>query len=60
MMKRILSLLAFSIIFSAVLWAQSMTDEQVVGYVKSATAAGKSQKQILTELAARGVTRTQA
>ena len=59
-MKRILSLLAFSIVFSAVLWAQSMTDEQVVGYVKSATAAGKSQKQIMTELAAKGVTRTQA
>ena len=59
-MKRILSLLTFSIVFSAVLWAQSMTDEQVVGYVKSATAAGKSQKQIMTELAAKGVTRTQA
>jgi len=59
-MKRILSLLAFSIVFSTVLRAQSMTDEQVVGYVKSATAAGKSQKQIITELAARGVTRTQA
>lgn len=59
-MKRILSLLTFSIVFSAVLWAQSMTDEQVVEYVKSATAVGKSQKQIMTELAAKGVTRTQA
>ena len=59
-MKKILSLLTFSFLITTCLWAQSMTDEQVVGYVKSATAAGKSQKQILTELAARGVTRTQA
>ena len=59
-MKKILSLLTFSFLITTCLWAQSMTDEQVVGYVKSATAAGKSQKQILTELAAKGVTRTQA
>ena len=37
-----------------------MTDAQVVEYVKSAMAAGKSQDQIGKELLARGVTREQA
>jgi protein involved in polysaccharide export with SLBB domain len=37
-----------------------MTDAQVVEYVKSATAAGKSQEQISRELLARGVSREQA
>jgi len=61
MMKKLFSLLVFSILFSAgELWAQSMSDNQVVEYVKSATEAGKSQKQIITELAARGVTPAQA
>ena len=60
-MKKLLSLLAFSFLLSAgEVWAQSMTDDQVVEYVKSATEAGKSQKQIMTELAARGVNRAQA
>lgn len=54
-------MLVFSILLSAgQVWAQSMSDDQVVEYVKSATEAGKSQKQIMTELAARGVTRAQA
>ena len=61
MMKKLFSLLVFSILLSAgEVWAQSMSDDQVVEYVKSATEAGKSQKQIMTELAARGVTRAQA
>ena len=61
MIKKLFSLLAFSILLSVgEVWAQSMSDDQVVEYVKSATEAGKSQKQIMTELAARGVTRAQA
>ena len=60
MVKRILSLFLLSIVLTTAAWAQSMSDEQVVSYVKAATAAGKSQKQIITELAARGVTREQA
>ena len=36
-----------------------MTDEQVVSYVKQATAQGKSQQQIGKELLARGVTSDQ-
>ena len=40
--------------------AQALTDKQVVEYIQSASAEGKSQNQIATELAARGVTREQA
>ncbi len=60
-MKKLISLFVFSLLLSTgSMWAQSMSDQQVVEYVKSATEAGKSQKQIMTELAARGVTRAQA
>jgi protein involved in polysaccharide export with SLBB domain len=37
-----------------------MSDDQVIEYVKNAQAAGKSQKQMISELGARGVTRAQA
>ena len=60
MMKRFISLCVFSILFSIGIQAQSMSDNQVVQYVKSATEAGKTQKQIMTELVAKGVTRAQA
>ena len=62
MMKRILYLfmLLLFMTFSGHIYAQSMSDEQVIEYVKTANAAGKSQKQIINELAARGVTRAQA
>ena len=60
-MKKLISLLVCAFLLSAgEVWAQSMSDDQVVEYVKSATEAGKSQKQIMTELAARGVARAQA
>lgn len=52
--------MTFSIVFSTVIWAQALSDEQVVEYVKTATAAGKSQKLILTDLTVKGVTRAQA
>ena len=61
MMKKLISLFIFSLLLSiGSIWGQTMSDNQVVEYVKTATAAGKSQKQIMTELAARGVTRSQA
>ena len=60
MMKKLLSLFLFSFVLATVTWAQSMTDEQVVNYVKTATQAGKPQQQIMKELAAKGVTRAQA
>ena len=60
-MKKLISLIVFSLLLSiGNVWAQTMSDNQVVEYVKTATAAGKSQKQIMTELAAKGVTRAQA
>ena len=59
MMKKFLSFLAFSFLLTTSISAQKMSDDQVVEYVKTATAAGKPQKQIMTELAAKGVTREQ-
>lgn len=59
-MKKIISLLVFSWLVALGVNAQTMSDNQVVEYVKTATANGKSQKQIMTELAAKGVTRAQA
>ena len=60
MMKKLFSLFVFSLLISTGVWAQSLSDDQVVEYVKTATEAGKSQKQIMTELVAKGVTRAQA
>ena len=45
---------------AATLHAQTMSDEQVLNYVKDGLSHGKQQKQIATELARRGVTREQA
>ena len=60
-MKSFFSLLVFAFLLTVgEVWAQSISDDQVVEYVKSAKQAGKSQKQIMSELAARGVTRAQA
>ena len=55
------SLIAAILLCSASLtvYAQ-MTDDQVIEYVKTATAAGKSQEQIGQELLLRGVTQEQA
>lgn len=60
MIKKLFSLLLLTFLVNGSIWAQSMSDEQVISYVKAATEAGKSQKQIITELSARGVTRAQA
>lgn len=46
-------------IISGSVYAQRMSDEQVVGYVQQAQASGKSQKQITSELLSRGVTQEQ-
>ena len=40
--------------------AAQMTDDAVVNYVKAGMAAGKSQQEMISELARRGVTREQA
>lgn len=45
---------------SVSLLASAMTDDQVIAYIKRASAAGKSDQQISQELLARGVTAEQA
>ena len=60
MIKKLFSFLLFALLVNGTVLAQSMSDEQVIEYVKTASTAGKSQKQIMTELAAKGVTRAQA
>ena len=49
-----------SLFMAATLMASAMTDQEVINYIKTATAAGKSNQQIGKELMARGVTPEQA
>ncbi len=56
----LLSIIGLTIISIPTLAASTMTDRQVLEYVKKGMADGKSQKDLLTELAARGVDRAQA
>jgi len=59
--KKLLLLFMLIGLSTAPMLAQmGMTDQQVIEYVKTSTEAGKSQKQIMSELAAKGVTRDQA
>lgn len=58
-MRKILSLLLFAFVFSTASFAQQMSDEQVVQYVKDGQKAGKTQQQMTTELMRRGVTKEQ-
>lgn len=58
-MRRLLLLIFCIFALSGFVHAQRMSDEQVVEYVKNAQAAGKSQKQMTTELLRRGVTQEQ-
>ena len=61
MRRRILLLSVLLMFISLPVVAQTtMTDEEVMEYVKKATEQGVSQKQIIVDLAAKGVTRAQA
>ncbi|MBR5540879.1 MAG: SLBB domain-containing protein [Bacteroides sp.] len=62
MFKKSLIFCLMMLCFSATPWAQggSMSDQQVMEYVEIGMQQGKSQQQIATELARRGVTREQA
>ena len=62
MFKKSLIFCLMMLCFSATPWAQGggMTDQQVMEYVEMGIQQGKSQQQIATELARRGVTREQA
>ena len=56
-MRRLITLFFLVFTLSGVAFAQQMSDDQVVQYVKSAQQMGKNQKQITTELMRRGVTK---
>lgn len=58
-MRRLIALFFLIFTLSGVAFAQQMSDDQVVQYVKSAQQMGKTQKQITTELMRRGVTKEQ-
>lgn len=55
-----LSLLVFMACSPLLMAQSSMTDQQVLEYVKQGMSEGKDQRQMATELARRGVTREQA
>ena len=61
-MRKGILLLSMLLMFIAlpVMAQQTMSDDEVMEYVKKATEQGVSQKQIIVELAAKGVTRAQA
>ncbi|MBR1782931.1 MAG: SLBB domain-containing protein [Bacteroidales bacterium] len=59
--RRCIAALCAGVLFVSMSWAQStMTDTQVLEYVKQAVAQGKTQKEMVAELSLRGVTRAQA
>ena len=58
-MRKFLTMAAVLLCFSSFVSLAQMTDDQVINYVKSGVAAGKTQAQIGQELLARGVTRAQ-
>lgn len=58
-MYRFLLLFLFVFTIGGSAYAQHMSDQQVVEYVKQAQTSGKSQKQITSELLRRGVTQEQ-
>lgn len=58
-MRRLITIFFSIFILIGSVVAQQMSDDQVVQYVKSAQSAGKSQKQMTTELLRRGVTKEQ-
>lgn len=58
-MRRLFLLIFCLFLFTGITYAQRMSDDQVVQYVKQAQAGGKSQKQMTTELLRRGVTQEQ-
>ena len=59
-MKKIVLIAAVLFCSMSVASYAQMTDEQVIEYVKTASASGKSQDEISKELLLRGVTQEQA
>lgn len=58
-MRKLITLFLLSFTLCSMIYAQSMSDEQVIQYVKSAHQQGISQTQMGSELMRRGVTKEQ-
>lgn len=59
MMKRIFILFSFALLVAGGAFAQAMSDDEVVAYVKGGLAQGKQKKTIYNELMVKGVSTTQ-
>lgn len=59
LMRRFITLFFLTFTLTGAVMAQ-MSDDQVIQYVKDGQKSGKNQKQLITELTARGVTKQQA
>ncbi len=59
MIKRISLILALIMVGAIGVFAQSMTDDQIIKYIQKENAKGTSQQNIVTELIKKGVTTTQ-
>ena len=60
MLKRFFPVFIFALSLAGPAWAQSLSDQQVLEYVKDGMKQGKDQRKIATELAHKGVTQEQA
>ena len=58
-MSRLLTLFVLAFALCGAALAQQMTDDQVIQYVLDAQKAGKPEKQIVSELMRRGITKEQ-
>ncbi len=58
-MRKIFTLFLMLFVGTVVAFAQQMSDDQVVQYIKDGQKAGKTQQQMTTELMRRGVTKEQ-
>ena len=58
-MKKLLLVLFLTLFTATVNFAQSMSDEDVMEYVKTGVKQGKTQKQLYQELLIKGVTKEQ-
>lgn len=59
LMRRLITLFLLAFALCVSVSGQQMTDDQVVQYVKEAKQAGKADKQIVSELMRRGITKEQ-
>ena len=58
-MRRLITLFFWAFIIGGTVMAQQMSDDQVIQYIQNAQKAGKAEKQIVSELMRRGITKEQ-